>query len=92
MSNGSLATDQSSTGNFKINNRKFFFYIPHNMAPLQLIHQPTNTLNKVLFIKSVAMLHVSEPGCIIREFQNKRSNPQHINLGIALSVLKCLQY
>lgn len=51
---------------------------------LQLIHQPTYALNKIQFITSIKLIHVSALGCHPQGvFWNKEIEVQHTNLGSA---------
>jgi hypothetical protein len=50
----------------------------------QLIHQPTNALNKIQFIMSIKLLHILAPGCLPQGIL------EHVNLGITLPFLECL--
>jgi hypothetical protein len=44
---------------------------------LQLMHQPINTHNKIPLTKINKILYVSAFGYILREFQNKGTNPKN---------------
>ena len=77
--------------NIKLIIASFFLIYLVSYTRLHLIHQLTNALNTIPFLKIIELLHVSASGYILREFQNKETNSQHFNLGITLPVLDCLR-
>jgi hypothetical protein len=60
----------------------FILYVIHTVHMLTINTLTTNALNKIQFMTSIGLLHVSAAGCHPGEvFKNKGINEQHANLG-----------
>ena len=77
--------------NIKLIIASFFLIYLVSYTRFNLIHQPTNALNTTPFLKIIKLIHISASVYILREFQNKGTNSQHVNLGITPPLLDCLR-
>jgi hypothetical protein len=62
-----------------------------NMQYQQSIYLPTNAINKIQLMTSTKMYMFRRRGAIVREWQKKGIEAQHISPGITLPILKCFK-